>query len=203
MINYSSELERIKHTYDDRVLQIKLLKKTIARQNRELDDYEQVRAVFKQAAVLTQNKLSSHIEAIVTKTIKAIFFEKDIEFKVKFVERRNKSECDLIILENGHEYNVLDDRGHGLADIVSMALRVAYILLDKVDNVLIMDEPFRNLDIEKKPYASKLIKELSREFDMQFIIITHIKELVQHADQQIHVVMKNGKSNVRHSLQIV
>lgn len=66
------------------------------------------------------------------------------------------------MIEDGEEYDLMDDKGFGIADICSFALRVAYVLLDSVDNVLIMDELFRNLDEERVVYASKMVAELSK-----------------------------------------
>lgn len=196
-INYKEKLDRKKFLLDDRKQEVQKLEKELSIIEKELSDHERVRIIFKQAALLTQNSLSTHIGAIVTRTIASVFFEKDIEFKAEFVERRNKTECDLYIVENEERYDLLDDRGHGMADIASMALRVAYISLDNCDNVLIMDEPFRNLDADRQPYASKLISELSKELDMQFIISTHIQDLISYADNHIMVKIKNGESLCR------
>ena len=90
-------------------------------------------------------------------------------------------------MEDNNEYEILDDRGFGVADICSFALRVAYILMDEVDNVLILDEPFRNLDKDRTPYASKMIAELSKELDIQFIISTHIDDLTEAANKVIRL----------------
>ena len=161
--NYRNLIDTAKYKLKDREEQIKKLelqKKTLTE---DLYDYECIREVFKKAALALQNHLATHIGHIVTRTLNSIFFEKDIKFVVEFVERRNTTECDLYVIENEHRFDLLDGRGHGMADMASMALRVAYISLDSCDNVVILDEPFRNLDKERQPYASELIKELSRE----------------------------------------
>lgn len=163
----------------------------------ELEDHISVRDIFKQSALLIQNYLETHLSNIVSKAIQAVFFEKKIKFKVKFVERRNTSECDMFLVdEDDDEFDLLDDRGHGIADIASMALLVAYVLLDNVDNVLVMDEPGRNLSLDRQPYMSKMIKELSRELNMQFIIVTHSKELAEYADKHLKTSIKNKVSTI-------
>lgn len=190
-MNYRSTIDRIKHKRDDRLSELKLLKKSLDSQNEDLDDHEAVREYFKKAALLTQNVLSNRISGIVTKALGIVFPEKNVKFIVEFVERRNTTECDLYVEDSkGNRYDLLDDRGHGMADLVSMCLRVSYIMLDSVDNVLILDEPFRNLNRAKQPWASQLVKELSRELDMQFIICTHIPDLVEYADKHIKVTMR-------------
>jgi DNA repair exonuclease SbcCD ATPase subunit len=184
----------IRSKVDEALLKNKLKKKELVDKRDELNDLEEnltdhkkVREVYQQAALATQSYIESHISSIVTNALQSVFFEKDLEFKVVFDKKRNSTECNLYILEDGDEYEILDDKGFGVADISSFALRVAYILLDSVDNVLIMDEPFRNLDKDRTPYASRMVAELSKELDMQFIISTHIDDLTEAANKVIRL----------------
>jgi len=158
----------------------------------EYEDHKKVRVIFQQAALDTQSYLESHLSSIVTNALKSVFFEKNIEFIAKFDAKRNGMECNLYVLDNGEEYDIMDDKGFGLADVVSFSLRVAYVLLDSSSNVLILDEPFRNLDRTRIPYAAKMVKELSTKLKIQFIMVTHIEELADYADNNIKIVM-NGK----------
>jgi len=160
----------------------------------ELDLINQAREIFKKAALVTQNHLAEHLSQIVTKAIKAVFFEKDIFFRVKFVERRNTTECDFWIEENGKEFDILESRGYGMADVASFALRVAYVLLSTVDNVILADEPGRNISINKQPFFSQMISELSKSLDIQFIIATHVESMKEFADKSFHIVQKDGVS---------
>lgn len=162
----------------------------------EYEDHRKVRAIYQQAALDTQIFMENHLSSMVTNSLKSVFFEKNVEFICKFDKKRNSTECNMYIIEDGEEYEIMEDRGFGMADIISFSLRVAYVLLDSSDNVLIMDEPFRNLDKSRIPYASKMVKELSHKLKIQFIIVTHIEELTECADTNIHIVMKDKCSEV-------
>lgn len=193
----NSTYKRYRKTIDSLVAIHKNEVKNLSNYNQEmeileknLEDHKKVREVYQQAAIFTQEYLEEHISSIVTHAIKSVFYEKDIEFKAKFDKKRNSSECNLYILDGGEEYDILEDKGFGVADIASFALRVAYILLDGVDNVLIMDEPFRNLDKDRTLHASKMIAELSKKLDMQFIIVTHLDDLTECADKVTVLTMK-------------
>jgi len=192
--DYASTLSNIQAEKNVKKAQLKSAKTSLSEYTDNLEKHKRIRTVFQEAAVLVQNNLSDHISNIVTRAINTIWPEKEIKFHAKFIERRNKTECDLFLVENGYEYTVLDSRGHGMADIISMALRVAYINLDTCDNMLILDEPFRNLSTENHAVASHMLKELSKELEMQFIISTHIEHLVEYADKEIKVKLKNGVS---------
>ncbi len=161
----------------------------------ESNTLKEARELFQKAAVLTQNHLANHMSTIVTKALRATFYEKDVYFKVEFVERRNVTECDMWIEENGYKYSLLESRGYGMTDITSFALVVAYIFLHTSENILMIDEPFRNLSEDKHEIASQMIKELSTELSMQFIIATHVPSLREYADKSFQILQKKGVSN--------
>jgi DNA repair exonuclease SbcCD ATPase subunit len=167
---------------------------TLSELEKESKLLQEAREIFQKAAILTQNHLATHLSTIVTKALRVTFYEKDVQLKVEFVERRNVAECDMWIEEDGYKYSLLESRGFGMTDIVSFALRVAYILLHNSDNVLVIDEPFRNLSEDKHEGTSQMIKELSKELGIQFIISTHVPTLKEYADKAFFVKQKDGIS---------
>ena len=140
------------------------------------------REIFQKATILTQNFLAKHISDIVTKSLRTVFHEKSISFHVKFVERRNVSECDMWIEEKGYKYIIMGSRGYGIVDIISLTLRISYVLLHNSDNILIIDEPCRNLSRNKHGVMSKLLNSLSHELGIQFIMATHSDDFINHSD---------------------
>lgn len=196
-------LKNYRKLLDERKTELKIHKQTeqegirkLSKLENEYDILQKSREVFQKAATLTQNHLATHLSTIVTKALQTVFYEKDVHFKVEFVERRNVSECDMWIEENGHRYSLLESRGFGMTDIVSFALRVAYILLHHSDNVLIIDEPCRNLSRDKHEGTSEMIKELSKELEIQFIICTHSEDMIAYADRAFYVKQNAGVSNI-------
>lgn len=162
----------------------------------ELDIIIQVRDVFQKAASETQQFLSNHLSAIVTNAVRSVFPEREITFHLKFVERRNSTECDLYLTEGNHEFSLFDSRGYGITDIVSFAMKVAYVILHQNENLLIIDEPFRNLSTRRYDLASKMVRTISEELNIQFIIVTHVDELKEHAHKSYEVIQNNGVSEM-------
>jgi DNA repair exonuclease SbcCD ATPase subunit len=147
------------------------------------NDLEIARNIIQTAAQITQTQLSDQLSKIVSMALQTIF-EDPYEFKVDFVKRRNKTECDLLLTKNGQDFTPLDSCGYGIADIVSFALRIAYWKLEgKYRNTFFLDEPLRNLSRDRLPNASIMIKQLSKELKIQFIILTHNKTLIEAADR--------------------
>ena len=163
----------------------------------ETDNLKEVREIIQISALISQNTIATHISTIVTKALRAVFPEDGLSFSIKFKERRGKTEADILVLEDGEEFDIFYDRGFGVADIISFSLRVAYVLMDSTSNVIIVDEPFRNLDLSKHEVASSMIKELADNLGIQFIICTHSEMLKEYADKSFHVVKKNKISAVK------
>lgn len=193
-------LNNLKEKLQDRKTAEKILELAIIKLDKDLihlEDLEETRAIFQKASQVTQTKLSDQISSIVSSALAAVFDE-PYTFVVDFVQRRNTTECDLWFEKNGKRRKPLDSCGYGAADIASLALRVSYWKLDgEARNVLVLDEPTRNLDVFKQPLASMMIKNLSRmKGGLQFIIVTHQKALAESADRQFSVVKENEVSHV-------
>jgi len=197
-------IESLFEKLDDEVADRKFVKRELdkwdSKQETKLTlitDLEEVRIIFQKASQITQQQLSKRISKIVSSALAAVF-ENPYTFKVDFVLRRNVTECDLLFERNGKVKNPLDSCGYGAADIAALALRVVYWKLDDdARNVLILDEPTRNLDAKKQKLASMMIKNLSRmKGGLQFIIVTHNQDLAESADKQFQVVKENDISHV-------
>ena len=178
--------------------EIKELNKDKKEQQKLLKDLIKARNIFQVAAKLTQQQLSEKISLIVSNALNAVFFD-PYNFLIDFVERRNTTECDLLFEKNGNKRDPLSSCGFGAADIASLALRVAYWKLqDDSRNVLILDEPTRALSKEKQKYASMMLKSLSQIGEgLQFIIVTHNKDLADSADKVFRITQENGISNIQ------
>lgn len=198
--NMKKLLKNLKNKIADRVTSKKILELNEEKLNvylEHLEDLEEARAIFQKASQVTQSQLSEQVSSIVSSALAAVFDE-PYKFIVEFVSRRNTTECDLMFEKNGKRKSPLDSCGYGAADIASLALRVAYWKLDGGSrNVLVLDEPTRNLDAEKQKLASMMIKNLSRmKGGLQFIIVTHKLPLAESADRQFSVVKENDISHV-------
>ena len=134
----------------------------------------------------TQEQLRFHIEDIVQLAMDACFPDK-YEFRVEFELKRGRTEARIFLVENGQEIDPMESNGGGLVDIVSFALRFAAWSLSKTAKVIILDEPFKWLDRERKPLAMEILKQLSSRLGLQIITVTHDAEMVAIADKVIRV----------------
>ena len=168
------------------------------RDNRRLlTRHEQAREIIRDVGLATQEQLQVHISDITSLALEAVFPD-PYALVAEFVQRRNKTECDLYFTRDGNRMNPLDSSGYGAVDIASMALRIAAWSMQtpKKRNVIILDEPFRFLSENYQEQASQMIKELSTRLGIEFIIISHNATLAGSADKTFRVRMKNGRSIV-------
>jgi DNA repair exonuclease SbcCD ATPase subunit len=145
----------------------------------------------------TMQQLQYHISDITSLALEAVFPD-PYSLVVEFVQRRNKTECDLLFVRDDEKIDPLSASGGGTVDVASFALRIACWSMARPHsrNVMILDEPFKHLSENHQNQASLMIQELSKKLNLQFIIVTHKESLTSYADKIFKVSIKNGKSKV-------
>lgn len=156
------------------------------------------RLVVQEVAESTQKQLEFHISNLVSMALATVFPD-PYEFTLRFVQRRNKTEADLIFSKRGKETNyILNSGGGGVADIsANIALRFALWSIKKTRATFFLDEPTKFLHnpiYQRK--ASELLKELSKKLGVQIIMVSDQVSVTESADKIINVTNKNGESIV-------
>jgi len=145
----------------------------------------------------TQQQLQYHISDITSLALEAVFND-PYELVVEFVQRRNKTECDLYFQRDENRMDPLSASGGGAVDVASFALRIASWSMErpKSRNVIILDEPLRFLSNDHQEKASIMIKEISEKLGIQFIIVTHEPILASYADQVFETKIMKGVTQI-------
>jgi len=162
----------------------------------EVLDLEEMLDISRKAAALVQDDLATKLSGIVTKALTTVF-EEPGEFVAEFVERRSVSECDLLLRQGGHDYDILRSRGGGMADVISTTLQMSFILLSGVGRVLIADEPCRHLSTEAQERFAQVMKHLAAEFGFTLIFVTHAQAFLDAADRVFAVSMVDGITKIK------
>jgi DNA repair exonuclease SbcCD ATPase subunit len=147
---------------------------------KRLNNIEQAEVLLKKLANKKQHNNIKYIETICTNAINAIF-EENIEFKIELTGETTKTGYKFYIIDKdtGNKTNPKINEAGGLKDILGFSLRVALWGLQegKKCNTIILDEPFGAFNSAEMQKAGDLIKELSEKLGIQFIIVTHKKDL--------------------------
>ena len=176
---------------------IALTNRAVKEKKRDLSRHEKAREIIREVGLKTQQQLSFHISDITSLALEAVFAD-PYKLVVDFVQRRNKTECDLYFDRDGNRVDPLLASGGGAVDVAAFALRIASWSMQrpKSRNVIILDEPLRFLSANHQEQASQMIKEVSEKLGIQFIIITHEPILASYADKVFETKIKKGITEV-------
>ncbi|MFW5701039.1 MAG: hypothetical protein ACOCWM_05055 [Cyclobacteriaceae bacterium] len=192
-----SRLDNLRGEQSTITRQIDQTQENLKQYKRSLRKHERILEIVKEVGLKTQQELQYHISDITSLALEAVFEDPYI-LSVEFVERRGKTECDLLFERNGEKVNPIDATGGGAVDIAAFALRVASwsMMSPRSRPVMILDEPLKNLDKTRQEKGSAMIKEVSEKLGIQFIIVTHEDTLATAADKIFNVSIKKGISNI-------
>ena len=186
-----------------RVLQdIENTKAALRQSRRQRRYHEQAREIIREVGLRTQEQLKFHISEITSLALLAVF-DDPYELKVEFVERRNRTECDLFFERHGNRVDPLSASGGGVIDVAAFALRAASwsMMHPRTRPILILDEPFGDLkgrDANRR--VLEMVKEVSKELDLQIIMVSDERipreQIIEMTDKVFEVSLHKGVSKV-------
>lgn len=158
---------------------------------------EEALVFVQEVAQRTQEQLTIHIEDVVNTALDTCF-PGEYQFQLRFEIKRNKTEARLVFLKNGYEIEPMDASGGGVVDVASFALRIAAWSLGKTRNTICLDEPMKFLSRDLQPRAGEILSEISKKLGIQFIMVSHVADIIQSADRVFEIGLNNkGVSQVK------
>lgn len=161
---------------------------------------EKAQIFLQKVAQDTQSQLKFQIEDIVNLALETCF-PGEYTFQLRFNIARGKTEAELVFLsqKTNRPVDPMNASGGGVVDLTAFALRIASFALERgIDNVVILDEPFRFISRDLQSRAGEILRMLSTKMGIQIIMVTHISQMVDIADK-VFEVKKNseGRSIVK------
>jgi len=168
-----------KLNYSSAKIQLVDEKKRLKEAQTYLQDVEEARRISQDVAQTIQRQAHHQIEKIVSLCLQTIFGD-DYSFEILFVKKRGRTEAQLNLKFKGHIIeNPLDAGSGGVLDLAGFGLRLACLMLEKPQcrKLLVLDEPFKNLHgLEYRERVRVLLEKLSKDFQVQIVIVTGIKD---------------------------
>ena len=199
-----TQLERLKGQQSQIEKDIKKGQKTIKKKTKKLHQYEQAKEIIREVGIKTQQQLQFHISDITSLALEAVFPD-PYKLEIEFIQRRNKTECDIYFVRNENKTDPLSASGGGSVDVAAFALRIASWSLARPHsrNTIILDEPFKHLKgVEANKKAIQMLKTISHKLNIQIIMISDermpMEDIEGGADRIFHTSIKNGISNVKY-----
>lgn len=198
---FSKEVSRREGIRDSILDQVEKKRQVIKEVEAEEKKLSGVVFLLQKAADFSRNQATHQIEDIVTQSI-AYIMQNSSRFIVDLSEKRGLPIAEFFVESDYGEYKVKTkpemSRGGGVVDIVSLALRIAFLEnhRPKMDGPLFLDEPGKHISDDYIFNMGEFVKECSRLFSRQIIMVTHNDYLTNICDKAFRVDIRNGTSDV-------
>ena len=169
----------------------------------EMDLEEHAREVenLTDSIAVTQNYSNSirmdvvtKFEELITSGVREVF-NKDYRVSIEFSNPGNSYHAEFYVyLPDGKKVNLVAGEGGGLRDFISVLQRILYVILEpaKPSRVIFLDECLKALDSARSVTAFRFLSELTKELDVQVIMITHSAAAVSLAETGAVTVVELG-----------
>ena len=164
----------------------------------QLAQFDLVQILLQHTSDFARRQAKRRIEEIVTSAL-SVVFGKDYAFRVEIEVKGNQPVAEYYLESEGVVTQLKPpdyDRGGGVADVVSLALKLAIAELSGVKGTLFLDEVGKHVSMEFAPNVAYFLKEYSEKFGRQIVLITHNEHLAEIGDISLGVTQKRGQSTV-------
>jgi len=180
----------------DQQLQEAVDKKTKA--EIELGVFDLVQILLQKTSDFARQQAKSRIEEIVTSAL-SVVFEKNYVFRIQLDVRGNRPEATYWLESDGIVTQLKPpdyDRGGGIVDVITIALRLAISELAGVEGPLFMDEIGKMVSAEYAANVGYFLKQYSERFARQIFLITHNGSLAAIGELSLGVSQISGVSKI-------
>jgi DNA repair exonuclease SbcCD ATPase subunit len=179
MPNYRQQIDKLKARHGALKDTVRENRVAVAEAESHFSAAEESRQIIQGVGQRLQEMAHERIAGVVSKCLEVVFDE-PYEFKIVFEKKRNQTEARLVFVRDGMEINPMDAAGGGVVDVAAFALRLACISLrrPKLRRFIVLDEPFRFCSVQFRPRIRLMLEQLSEQFNMQILMVTHAPELV-------------------------
>ncbi len=134
------------------------------------------------------------IETTVTNGMRLVFDDPSLALKIVKNSGARGSSYELVGQQGEVEGPFLDTFGGGIANVVSILLRIIMLKRFKMAKLLVCDESFNNVSEQYLPMVSQLLRSLAKDGGYTILAVTHQSVLAQAADTIYEVVPQEGDS---------
>jgi hypothetical protein len=142
------------------------------------------------------------IQSIATSALQQIYGDEySLKFETFEEQRKDgvnnfKIEIKIISPHNGEniETGLLNERGGGLIEVVSFALRIAALKWLKYNGPILLDEAWKSMSNDYKiDRVVEFLREVTDSTERQVILVTHMfDKFGPEADNIVHITKENG-----------
>lgn len=181
--------------------QIEENKKIIEDIQHQVELNEKVSILLQKTSEFARNQAKIQVESLVSNCLQYIF-ENNMEFSIEIEELYGKPSAEFYVITKDGDMLIKtkpeQSRGGGVIDIISLALRIAFLQIHKpkIEGPLILDEPAKHVSEDFIFNVADFLKKASEMFNRQIIIVTHNNHLSAIGSNTYKVSLNGTISNV-------
>ena len=193
--------DKLKMKIGQRDLLVKQQKSAEARKEKaeeQLGEFDLVQILLQKTSDYARQQAKRRIEEIVTSAL-TVVFDKDYRFEIEIAVKGNQPVAEYWLQSEDVRTQLKPpdyDRGGGVADVVSLALRLAVGEISGVRGPLFLDEVGKMVGKEYAPNVAYFLKQYSHKFNRQIVLITHNQDLAEIGEVSLHVTQIKGVSKI-------
>lgn len=151
--------------------------------------------VLKKVAEICEMSSKKVMEQIVNHGLQAIFDEPD----TFTIEMETKARAVYAYMRLGGEANIVDSRGGGYVDIISVLTVVVLILQQRKDmrRFIVLDEAFAEVGREHLEKVGQFLKFLVEKLGIVILLVTHAEELLLYANNVYEFSLADGATQIK------
>lgn len=169
----------------------------ISELNQKFDTQRVALVMLEAVAQQAQDIIREKIDKVVTTALQTVYQDGNLTFETEIVRVGNRMEVNFLFRYGGEAAAgpVLDSIGGGVLDVASFALRVCLYRLLGATGPIILDEPFRMLNRDAVPRVAEFAQRVSRDMDIQLVVVTHDPVMAESADNVIQFTSRGRVAN--------
>jgi DNA repair ATPase RecN len=169
--------------------------------------FDKVRLLFQRSGEYARKQAKVQLETLVTNALQYVFGSSfRFEIDLSPADKNPTAEFYVVTEWNGETIRTKpqDARGGGVVDIISLALRIAFLetVRPRINGPILLDEPGKHVSEDYILPMTQFLQSVYETFDRQILFVTHNTHLTESADQAFFVRLKDGKSEVHLSRRL-
>lgn len=179
-------------------------KAIIVKEQHQAAVFDQVSALLEQVGEVARLQTKQEIEALITHGLRSVLEDSHITFQIALEYKRKQLEARFGLMWDDDSrspiWDIPNEAGGGIADVISVLLRLVLLELLCIEGPLVLDEPAKMLSTQHIPAFGQLLSQLSKRFGRQMIVVTHNQDLVNFADKRFQVSLNSKAESIVESL---
>ncbi len=178
--HYQRQLDRLTGQYREAKRRVQVETDALLAAQEKVKDLTEAQQILQSIAQQTQAEAHQRVASIVSRCLRSVFGDRAYALKINFVQKRGKTEAELVLERDGLEVDPRSGVGGGVVDVCSFGLRLTALLMSRpsLRRLAVLDEPFRFLSRNHHPAIRELLLLLAKELDLQIVMVTHAQGLV-------------------------